>query len=461
MARLLAVLAVLAGLLSMAVPHPANSASCYVSAKDKEVVQPVQQVFLTWDPKQQVETFTVQPRFTGNAPDFGMVIPTPAQPKLDELPKDFFKELAVFTILKRREPPVSKLLSQLVAGRLARLEELKTGAGPAKAGSSIKVLEAGIVGSHNYKIITADKAGDLYAWLKENSYNYAGDEATLDFYIRKKWFFTVMKIDTSQMKKNPDGTFTGDVTPTRFQFISDKLIYPLKLTRLCVKDKIDVLFYVQAPTKVDLPGDLTYQYQWIPMLDNSLGQYVKGTFGSRHLPDKGDDWLKACAAQSPALLKRGEELGFEFVRGQRPEPNSQGRIPTTLEWAKRLTADDVRLLKAEAPFSETLPDIDEGFTQADLKDTAKAATIYKAIDERLEKHRNQRPGGYLVREAPAVEVKQLKTLVGYLKEGQFLTKFRKIFTKGEMEDDLLIVPAGLGLAEDQSEYEEALPTSPP
>ena len=52
-------------------------------------------------------------------------------------------------------------------------------------------------------------------------------------------------------------------------------------------------------------------------------------------------------------------------------------------------------------------------------------------------------------------------LAGHLKEGQFVTKFRKTFTKGEMNDDLLIVPAKLDKAEDKSEYEEILPTSPP
>ena len=51
--------------------------------------------------------------------------------------------------------------------------------------------------------------------------------------------------------------------------------------------------------------------------------------------------------------------------------------------------------------------------------------------------------------------------VGHLKQGQFVTKFRKTFTKGEMEDDLLIVPAKLDKVEDRSEYEEILPTSPP
>ena len=42
-----------------------------------------------------------------------------------------------------------------------------------------------------------------------------------------------------------------------------------------------------------------------------------------------------------------------------------------------------------------------------------------------------------------------------------MTKIRKTFTKGEMDDDLLIVPAKLGGAEDHSEYDEILPTSPP
>src|SRR5437763_1406828 len=224
MKRLLVLLAILA------VPHAADSACCYFAAKDKDILQPAQKAFLTWDPQEKVETFTVQPRFEGNALDFGMVIPTPAQPKLHEMPKDFFKELAVFTILKRREQPMSKLLPQAVSARVGNIRAYAAAPAPAGAASSVKVLEAGIVGSLDYKIITADKAADLYSWLKENKYNYSGDEATLDFYTKKKWFFTVMKIDTMQMKKNPDGSFTGDVTPTRFQFISAKLIYPLKIT---------------------------------------------------------------------------------------------------------------------------------------------------------------------------------------------------------------------------------------
>src|ERR1700726_2751842 len=142
------------------------------------------------------------------------------------------------------------------------------------------VLEMGVVGSLDYKIITAEKADDLYAWLKENKYSYGGDEATLAFYIDKKWFFTVMKIDPMQMKKRKDGSYEGEVTPTRFTFASEKLVYPLKITQLSVKDKTEALFYVQTSYKVDLPGDMTYQYQWVPMIQNAQGWYAKGIFGT-------------------------------------------------------------------------------------------------------------------------------------------------------------------------------------
>src|SRR5947207_11396699 len=85
-------------LLLVGTPPAAESACCYFAAKDKDILQPAQKAFLTWDPVEKVETFTVQPKFEGNALDFGMVIPTPAQPKLHEMPRDFFKELAVFSI---------------------------------------------------------------------------------------------------------------------------------------------------------------------------------------------------------------------------------------------------------------------------------------------------------------------------------------------------------------------------
>src|SRR5215813_8681459 len=99
--------------VSLLLPAAADAACCYFSAKNADILQPAQKVFITWDPVKKVESFTVQPKFEGNALDFGMVIPTPARPKLHEMPRDFFKHLAVYTIMKKREMPQSKLLHLL------------------------------------------------------------------------------------------------------------------------------------------------------------------------------------------------------------------------------------------------------------------------------------------------------------------------------------------------------------
>ncbi len=435
-----------------------DAACCYFSAKNADILQPAQKVFITWDPQEKVETFTVQPKFEGNAVDFGMVIPTPSQPKLHEMPRDFFKHLAVYSIMKKREYPQSKLAPEvrIVQGlMLARLGGSGGGGVPVAKKSTVVVLETGVVGSLDYKIISAERADDLYQWLKDNKYSYSGDEATLNHYVQKKWLFTVMKIDTMQMKRNKDGTYAGEVTPTRFQFASDKLVYPLKITQISVKDKTEALFYVQAPHKVDLPGDLTYQYQWAPMLHAAQGCTPDG------LPGKGMVWLKDFGPQIPTFLQRARDLGFVFRPGQRPAPGKNGHIPTTMEWARRLTAEDIKVLRGEGAYSEKLPNVDEGFTQADLKDDKRREAVFKVIRERLDKSRKERPGGYLVREAPADDLKQLRFLVGHLREGLFITKFRKLFMRDEMNDDLLIVPARYGDAVDSSEYEEILPTSPP
>src|SRR6516162_2929212 len=305
-----------------------RAACCYFSAKNTDILQPAQKVFITWDPSEKIETFTVQPKFEGNALDFGMVIPTPAQPKLHEMPRDFFKHLAVYTIMKRRESPHSSLLPDERLARLSRLyanaavkRERALGEDETKAKKpTVIVLETGVVGSLDYKIIEATRADDLFQWLKDNKYSYSGDEATLQHYIQKKWLFTVMKIDTMQMKRNKDGTFAGEVTPTRFQFRSEKLVYPLKITQISVRERTEALFYVQAPFKVDLPGDLSYQYNWLTMLD-----WSRGCQGG--IPGRGQIWMDDMKAQTPALMARARQLNFQFVPRQRPQPNKDGHVP--------------------------------------------------------------------------------------------------------------------------------------
>src|SRR5439155_15753899 len=125
-------------------------ACCYFSAKDQDVNQPAQKAFISWDAEEDVMNWTVQPKFEGNAVDFGMVIPTPTQPKLAEMPRDFFKELAVFTILKPMDLDKYKPRPTTLTVSAGR------GPVPAPQEKAVRVLESGVVGSLDYKIIAAE-----------------------------------------------------------------------------------------------------------------------------------------------------------------------------------------------------------------------------------------------------------------------------------------------------------------
>jgi hypothetical protein len=385
----------LIALVAVWAPAPVESACCYFSAKDKDVLQPGQKAFITWDPKKKVETFTVQPKFEGNAADFGMVIPTPGKPELHDMPREFFRHLAVFTILEpmdvRKFKPKPRKIS-----RRGGLDKDKGGDDKERG---VKILAEGVVGSLDYKVIEATKPDGLYDWLKDNKYHYSGDTATLDFYIRKKWFFTVMKIDSKQMKPRADGTFEGNVTPTRFTFPSANLVYPLKITQISVKKQTEAILYIQAPDKMDLPGDLSYQPTFTPMWAQAMSFAEEDA-----LTPQEADWQKHTRPLTSRLMLKTRQLRQQDVQ------------PAALEWAKRITDDDINVLSGNRWFN---------------------------------------------RAAPPEEVKALKFLKGHVQKGQFITKIRKVFRKSEMREDLVIVRARLEGKDDDMEYYRILPTSPP
>ncbi len=450
-------------------PLQVQAACCYFPAKDKDVNQPGQKAFITWEPQRKLEAFTVQPKFEGNAGDFGMVIPTPSRPKLDEMPRDFFKDLAMYTILM-------PLPEQIDTSLLERKFEMRQKRGVAcmvpPSGmlkkDHVVVLESGVVGSLDYKIIMAEDASGLFQWLKRNHYSYGGDQATLQYYIKKKSYFTVMKIDPKQMKKASNGSYTGEITPTRFTFSSTQCFYPLKITQLSVKDQTDALFYVQAPGQMDLPGDWSWMHSYRPMyLTYMLGCGADSQQQSELT--RRTEWLSA---------KRAKESNYET---------------TKLEWAKSLGATEMKVLEdpqknyglmgaGDLPpgakvteLNDFLREIKMEYLKANkqqLAPYAKQELIrmedkYQPSKGFIVKYDPQTVGkGYLysnygwypAREVPMEDVKGLTRLKGHLHQGQWLTKFRKILRKDEMTHDLVLAEVP---KEQQQTYIRIMPTSPP
>ena len=156
----LLIVAALIGLPLLMLPlAPVDAACCYFSAKDKDILQPAQKVFITWDPVEKVETFTVQPKFEGNALDFGMVIPTPTQAQAATRCRATSSRNWPSTPSSRN----ASTRSRSCCPRADRRRSLAAAAQPhggrptdersRNAPTTVKVLEAGVVGSLDYKII--------------------------------------------------------------------------------------------------------------------------------------------------------------------------------------------------------------------------------------------------------------------------------------------------------------------
>ena len=67
-------------LLLLLTTGPTWAACCYFAAKNKDVLQPAQKAFITWDPELTIESFIVQPKFQGNAENSGLGVPQPGWP---------------------------------------------------------------------------------------------------------------------------------------------------------------------------------------------------------------------------------------------------------------------------------------------------------------------------------------------------------------------------------------------
>jgi hypothetical protein len=453
----------------------AEAACCYFAAKDKDILQPGQKAFINWDPVTKQESFTVQPKFEGNALDFGMVIPTPSRPKLDEMPRDFFKDLAIYTILMPLPEPIyppsdpnamvmEKAAMSLAGGALPP----PPAAGQAVRKQTVKVLESGVVGSLDYKIILAENARDLFDWLKQNKYSYAGDEGTLRFYIDKKSYFTVMKIDPKQMKKGRGGSYTGEVTPTRFSFTSAQCYYPLKITQISVKDQTDALFYVQSPQQMDLAGDWSWMHSYRPMyLTYMLGCAVNPQ--EQVELDQRTRWLEAKQSKNPnyetTKLEWAKKLGpAELAVLEDPQKNyakmGTGELPPgskVIALPQMIAEMKSGILKQH---KNQLPSwAKDGFVRMEDQYQPAKGTIIRHDDKIVGRgYIYSKYEWYPARDVPLEDVRGLTRLKGMLRDGQWLTKFRKQIRRNEMNQDLVL--AAVPKIKEQT-YIRIMPTSPP
>lgn len=171
------------------------------------------QAFVTYSESDRIQTLVVQPTFSGTATEFGMVMPIPNIPEINEAPEDMFEELWEYT------------------GYSGYAIAMDGSGSNAVADSSVVVLEQKAVGDFETVLLTAENARDLIDWLNSHDFQFVKeDEANFDYYVQKGgYYFVAMKVNMDKVDIGDDGTIDGKLRPIEFVFKSEQPMLPFRI----------------------------------------------------------------------------------------------------------------------------------------------------------------------------------------------------------------------------------------
>ncbi len=244
------------------------------------------------------ETMILSVTFQGDAENFSWIVPTPSRPEVSKSTDELFTALNKLTT-----PEYDYGVMPMYSGA-ARDE--------AAAPSGVAVLETKKVEYYNIAVLEADDPEALTKWLKDNNYQFPEEGKYLfDDYINNKWYFTAIKVDTESLSRGVESQLRqGHAVPLKFTFASSKIVFPLKISGIAEYFKyptepiplteesgrgsagvaasansvtsgiapdtdyyyrwqpsVNILLYVFAEHKKDLPGFTTNYANWVKSKD--------------------------------------------------------------------------------------------------------------------------------------------------------------------------------------------------
>ncbi|MET4926608.1 DUF2330 domain-containing protein [Streptomyces sp. PSRA5] len=180
-----------------------------------------------WDgaTEQIVMRFTVR----GNAPEAAWIMPVPSRAKVELGDPDLFSELDDLTAPEFRTryyfwprsadwPFASDVDGLSAAGPL-----------PGSTAPPVGVVGRERLGDFDVARLTATDPDALRDWLDTNGFDLPPDLTTgLQPYVDREWEYVAVRL----APEDAGATLRGTLDPLRLSFASDRLIYPMRLSRL-------------------------------------------------------------------------------------------------------------------------------------------------------------------------------------------------------------------------------------
>ncbi len=278
------------------------------------------QVFVTYSETDRIETLVVQPTFSGTATEFGMVMPIPNRPEINEAPEDLFVFLETYTRQLLRTPPLESSFGLSTSSE-----------------SSVVVIEQKDVGDFETTLLTAGNAKDLVDWLNSHNFQFTPqDESNFDYYVQKGgYYFVAMKVNMDEKDVDEEGNIDGKLRPIEFVFSSEHPMLPFRIMAHDM-DPMSFTLYTLTEFPYYIPGvDIIFK-----------GQLQEKKYGYGEALDKYEPtnkWLIRMnvefdprAIEKNLLLQRADSLGDAVS------------IPDRIKINPHLLPSDAGVIKGEA-----------------------------------------------------------------------------------------------------------------
>jgi hypothetical protein len=215
--------AIIVALLLSALLTPQLALACAPAPRPGQYVRIAEEsAIIIWDEKTRTQHFIRRATFDTDAPDFGFLVPTPAEPALAEVSDSAFNDLEYLIRPKVIEKAETKgvdftplllgffLLSRSVGDR-------------AQVMSSVRVLSAQRVAGYDAVVLEADNAAELNRWL--GKHGYASTPSLTEWlapYVAGRWKITAFKI-AKDASYREIGT-----SAVRMSFTTDRPFFPYR-----------------------------------------------------------------------------------------------------------------------------------------------------------------------------------------------------------------------------------------
>lgn len=237
---------------------------------------PRQRAIIAWDGTEQ--RLAIDTAFTGEGTEFAWLVPLPSEPKILPASKGMFDTVAVLTAPRLKDSDTAwmiflgsllvfaalvtmtlrsatarvmflVLFSVFIIAVFVMLPFMGKARGSAGPPSAVEVVSTGTAGLYETVVLRATSAGELIAWLHTGGYAAPSEAAgVMQTYLDRGWVFAAAKLALQDASAGEHRAH-----PLRFDFKTDRPVYPMALTAVGNSD-IELELFVLADGRARAKG---------------------------------------------------------------------------------------------------------------------------------------------------------------------------------------------------------------